>query len=79
MLATGARRDPIQALRFARFSRIHATTIGTIAHLRNPSLKSIRDYYHKYYVPNNMAIIMTGDLDPDVLSRLADRQIVPQA
>ena len=43
------------------------TTIGTIEDLKNPSLKAIRAYYHKYYVPNNMAVIMAGDFDPDVL------------
>jgi predicted Zn-dependent peptidase len=43
------------------------TTIGTIQDLKNPSLKAIRAYYHKYYVPNNMAVIMAGDFDPDVL------------
>jgi predicted Zn-dependent peptidase len=48
------------------------TTIGTIEHLRNPSLKAIREYYHKYYVPNNMAIIMAGDLDPDALIKKID-------
>jgi predicted Zn-dependent peptidase len=48
------------------------TTIGTIEHLKNPSLKAIRDYYHKYYVPNNMAIIMAGDLDPDELIKKID-------
>ncbi len=41
------------------------TTIGTIEHLKNPSLKAIREYYQKYYVPNNMAIIMAGDFNPD--------------
>jgi predicted Zn-dependent peptidase len=49
------------------------TTIGTIDHLRNPSLKAIRAYYHQYYVPNNMAIIMAGDLDPDVLIKKIDQ------
>lgn len=41
------------------------TTIGTVEHLKNPSLVKIRNYYNTYYVPNNMAIIMAGDLDPD--------------
>lgn len=41
------------------------TTIGTVEHLKNPSLNKIRAYYQKNYVPNNMAIIMAGDLDPD--------------
>ncbi|PBQ33172.1 peptidase M16 [Sphingobacteriaceae bacterium] len=41
------------------------TTIGTIEHLKNPSMLEINKYYNKYYVPNNMAIIMSGDFDPD--------------
>ncbi len=41
------------------------TTIGTIDHLKNPSMKEIMKFYNKYYVPNNMAIIMSGDFDPD--------------
>ncbi|MDM8177654.1 insulinase family protein [Olivibacter sp. 47] len=43
------------------------TTIGTIEHLKNPSLIAIRDYYRTYYVPNNMAIIMSGDFNPDLV------------
>jgi predicted Zn-dependent peptidase len=42
------------------------TTIGTVEHLKNPSLKAIRDYFNAYYVPNNMAIILAGDIDPDM-------------
>ena len=43
------------------------TTIGTIEHLKNPSLVEIRNYFKKYYVPNNMAIIMVGDFNSDIL------------
>ena len=49
------------------------TTIGTVQDLRNPSLKAIRAYYHKYYVPNNMAVIMAGDFDPDELIKKIDQ------
>ncbi len=41
------------------------TTIGTIEHLKNPSLIEIRNYYNKFYVPNNMCVVMAGDFDPD--------------
>lgn len=41
------------------------TTIGTIEHLKNPSMVEINRYYNKHYVPNNMAIVMSGDFDPD--------------
>jgi predicted Zn-dependent peptidase len=44
------------------------TTIGTVEHLKNPSLEAIRNYYNEYYVPNNMAIIMSGDFDPDAVA-----------
>lgn len=50
------------------------TTIGTIEHLKNPSITAIRDYYYKYYVPNNMAIVMSGDLDPDKLIKMIDEK-----
>ncbi len=50
------------------------TTIGTVEHLKNPSLEKIRNYYKTYYVPNNMAIIMSGDFDPDkLISEIANK------
>ena len=48
------------------------TTIGTIEHLKNPSIKAIREFYSKYYVPNNMAIVMAGDFNPDELIKKID-------
>nr|WP_192823744.1 M16 family metallopeptidase [Rufibacter sp. LB8] len=41
------------------------TTIGTVEHLKNPSITEIKKYFDTYYVPNNMAIAMSGDLDFD--------------
>ncbi|MEQ6123973.1 insulinase family protein [Pseudotenacibaculum sp. MALMAid0570] len=41
------------------------TTIGTGEHLKNPSMVDIHNYFDKYYVPNNMAIVLVGDLDFD--------------
>ncbi|MBX9450253.1 MAG: insulinase family protein [Taibaiella sp.] len=49
------------------------TTIGTIDHLKNPSLIEIQKYYEKYYVPNNMGIIMCGDFNPDEVIAKIDR------
>ena len=40
------------------------TTIGTVEHLKNPSIKEIKKFFDTYYVPNNMAICLSGDLDP---------------
>ena len=41
------------------------TTIGKVEHLKNPSLVSLREYFNARYVPNNMAIILSGDFNPD--------------
>jgi predicted Zn-dependent peptidase len=40
------------------------TTIGTIESLKNPSLAQMRAFYERWYVPNNMAIVLSGDFDP---------------
>ncbi len=41
------------------------TTIGTQEHLKNPSITNIKNYFKNYYCPNNVAIFMAGDFDPD--------------
>lgn len=51
------------------------TTIGTVGHLKNPSLVRIREYLAKYYVPNNMALCLAGDLDPDSTVAMADKYL----
>ncbi|SHL81326.1 M16 family metallopeptidase [Hymenobacter psychrotolerans] len=49
------------------------TTIGTIEHLQNPSITEIKRYFEKYYVPNNVALCLSGDLDYDQTIRLIDQ------
>jgi zinc protease len=41
------------------------TTIGLGEHLKNPSMVNIHKYFDTYYNPNNIAIILSGDVDPD--------------
>lgn len=41
------------------------TTIGKGEHLKRPSMEKIHEYFNTYYVPNNMAIILAGDFNPD--------------
>lgn len=50
------------------------TTIGTVEHLKSPSIKAIREYYKKYYIPNNMAIILAGDFDPEEIIAEIEKQ-----
>ncbi|MFM8449120.1 MAG: M16 family metallopeptidase [Haliscomenobacter sp.] len=48
------------------------TTMGTAEHLRNPSMINIQRFFETYYVPGNMALIMSGDLDIAETIRLAE-------
>lgn len=41
------------------------TVLGEAEHLKNPSMKNIREFFEKYYIPNNMAVILAGDFNPD--------------
>lgn len=49
------------------------TTIGTIEHLKNPSMREIMKYFNANYVPNNMAICLSGDFDPDATIKLVEK------
>ncbi len=49
------------------------TTIGTSEHLKSPSMKAIHKYFDTYYVPNNMAVVLVGDLDFDKTIKLVDQ------
>ena len=48
------------------------TTIGIAEHLKNPSMVDIHNYFDKYYVPNNMAMVLVGDLDFDETIKKVD-------
>lgn len=37
--------------------------IGLPEHIKNPSMVNIYNFAHEYYVPNNMAIALSGDID----------------
>ena len=49
------------------------TTLGTIEHLKNPSMTNIYRFHHTYYVPNNMCIAMAGDFNPDEAIKIIDK------
>ncbi|MDO8909849.1 MAG: insulinase family protein [Pseudohongiella sp.] len=50
------------------------STIGDSEHLKNPSLVYIQQYFDTYYVPNNMAIFISGDINIDETIDLISKQ-----
>ncbi len=49
------------------------TTIGEGEHLKNPSMVKIHEYWNQYYVPNNIAVCIAGDIDYDRTIALVDK------
>lgn len=41
------------------------TTLGLIDHLKNPAFNDMVAFYKRWYVPNNMAIVLAGDIDAE--------------
>ncbi len=49
------------------------TVLGTQEHLKNPSITNIKNYHKTYYVPNNMAICLSGDFNPDEMVGILEK------
>ena len=48
------------------------SVLGKQEHLKNPSITNIKNYYNTYYVPNNMAVCLSGDFNPDEVIKIVD-------
>ena len=58
---------------FAKHPYGTQTVLGTQEHLKNPSITNIKNYYKQWYVPNNMAICMSGDFDYDEVMNVIEK------
>lgn len=47
--------------------------LGEIEHLKRPSLSAMRAYFETYYVPQNMALVLSGDFETDDVLAVARR------
>jgi predicted Zn-dependent peptidase len=65
--------DAVNKLLFKQHPYGQQTTIGEVEHLKNPSLEHVMDFYKKYYVPGNMAIVISGDINSHQAIKLIDK------
>ncbi|MDR2011343.1 MAG: insulinase family protein [Bacteroidales bacterium] len=49
------------------------SVIGKAEHLKNPSMVNILKFKEDYYVPNNIAICLSGDMDMEATVKLIDK------
>jgi predicted Zn-dependent peptidase len=57
--------EALQAALFPKHPYGTQTTIGEVEHLKNPAYEDMVAYFDRWYVPNNMAIALAGDIDPE--------------
>jgi len=69
--------EALNAMLFPKHPYGTQTTIGKGEHLKNPSMVKIHEYFSKYYVPNNMAICLAGDFDPQQALDLIKKHFGP--
>lgn len=72
--------DQPQALTYERFmataytkSPYHHPVIGWMRDLEHLTVRDVRDWYHRWYVPNNATIVVVGDVKPDEVFALAKK------
>ena len=63
----------IDSVLFAHHPYGTQSVIGTSDHLKNPSIKAIKKQKATYYVPNNCAICVSGDFDPDEFVKIVEK------
>jgi zinc protease len=50
------------------------TILGSTEHLKNPSLSKMAEYFNTYYVAKNMALILSGDFDPEKVKPIIEEK-----
>jgi len=64
--------EEIQAKAFQE-SSLHHQVIGWMKDLDNITSDDIRDYYTRYYAPNNAVMVVSGDVNPEEVHNLAKK------
>lgn len=72
--------DNPQALAFERFlatahlsAPYHHPVIGWMSDLRQMNVDDLREWYKKYYAPNNATLVVVGDVNPEQVRTLAEQ------
>ncbi len=52
-----------------------STVLGRPDHLLRPSMSAMRAFFETWYVPNNMAVVLSGDLDPEATLELLESHL----
>ncbi len=72
--------DKPQALTYEQFnatafdsSGYHNPVIGWMDDLKNMTVDDLRQWYERYYAPNNATLVVVGDVEPQAVFKLAEQ------
>jgi zinc protease len=55
----------------------HWLTIGSLEDLTAASMEDVKDFFRRYYVPNNASLVIAGDFNPAEARRLVEKHFGP--
>ncbi|MDY4280743.1 MAG: insulinase family protein [[Pasteurella] mairii] len=67
--------DKKSAIEMAGSRYVQRDPIGLVEVINNVSAKRVADFYHKWYRPDNMAIIVVGDIDTQTARSLIQKKL----
>ena len=69
-------REAFNAAAFVN-SPYHHPVIGWMSDIKHYEVDDLRDWYQKWYAPNNATVVIVGDVDPDAVYALAKQYFGP--
>lgn len=58
-------------------SPYHHSVIGWMSDIQNYTVADARDWYRRWYAPNNATVVVTGDVQPEAVLALAEKYYGP--
>jgi zinc protease len=69
-------REAFNAAAFVS-STYHHPVIGWMSDINHYQAKDLREWYRKWYAPNNATVVVVGDVEPEAVFELAQRYFGP--
>jgi zinc protease len=69
----GIVQEALNHLMFPKHHPYHANVIGSHADIQNARLDDVREFFRRYYAPNNASLVIAGDIDKAATRALVEK------
>ncbi len=67
----------LRPLAYEQHSYRWATIGKEVAHIENATMEDVKDFFRRFYIPNNAILVVAGDVDFDEVKRLTEKWFGP--